>query len=427
MAPGRSRLYHLDPMQTSVGLSESLSSYVARLAAAHSVSVAALVQHEVGSIVGKEYAPTSLGYHRFLSIHPQSLDSMANRASECVQALAYLTGRRDLDVLTMLPWQGYLSNEDLLHGNRKWCPDCLTEWQEQGQPTHYPLLWSLSIVLTCHIHQQALVAHCPACSLPQPVLRARYSVGYCYKCGALLATKNIDRVSPRPDPVQLRTAEDASQLIDSAISNSGRLPTNRFVPNLVRLIRHMYQGKVSGFAELSGVPLPTARGWLRGDVPSLRSVFRVSYQHQTSPVDFLLGEPGFAKGADESSWEAVGRNSPRRVSPTPAAETALVRAFNDWPPPSLSRVARTLGCSTARLRRLFPDLCNRIVSRYADYRAERRKRKMENLTVRVNEAVDALWAQGILPTEQNVGPLVGWMYPELRSALYQRRCKISSR
>src|SRR5690242_16704501 len=54
-----SRLFHLEPINVGASLTESLVSYISRLAEAHSVSVGNLFQKEIKPLIGKE---SGLGY-----------------------------------------------------------------------------------------------------------------------------------------------------------------------------------------------------------------------------------------------------------------------------------------------------------------------------------------------------------------------------
>jgi len=55
-----SRLYHLEPIGMGSSLVESLTSYVTRLAEAHSVTVRNLVSHEIAPHLKQSYLSRSL-------------------------------------------------------------------------------------------------------------------------------------------------------------------------------------------------------------------------------------------------------------------------------------------------------------------------------------------------------------------------------
>src|ERR1043165_2225570 len=57
--PPRSRLYHLEPVGVRTGFIESLTSYSARLAAAHNVTHASLFGHEISPLIDRKHLRNS--------------------------------------------------------------------------------------------------------------------------------------------------------------------------------------------------------------------------------------------------------------------------------------------------------------------------------------------------------------------------------
>jgi TniQ protein len=125
--PPRSRLYSLQPMGIGTSRVESLTSYVMRLAQAHTVSVRALIQREIYPNL-----PTSPKDTTFEKLH--SLNGMGPCFEQWVNVLGRLTARSDLRSLTLLPWQTLLSSGGVLRRRRAWCRRCFQEWRHSAMP-----------------------------------------------------------------------------------------------------------------------------------------------------------------------------------------------------------------------------------------------------------------------------------------------------
>ena len=188
VVPPRSWLYALEPVGLGSPWVESLSGYVARLAESHSVSVRALVFHEVAPLLGRPRLTKTVnnGLSTFWVREAQALNGTRTLAQDWVRILESLTLRNDLRWLTLLPWTDVLSNRGLLRSTRAWCPECYTTWQTEERTVYEPLLWALQVVDICPQHRRRLCLQCPICQQPLPLLNSRTRPGYCSKCGSWL-------------------------------------------------------------------------------------------------------------------------------------------------------------------------------------------------------------------------------------------------
>jgi hypothetical protein len=105
--PPRSRLYSLQPMAIGTQHVESLSSYIMRVAEAHTVSVRTLILKEIFPDLST--MPTNT---HFSGLH--SLNGMSSCFEQWVAILGKLTSRRDLCALTLLPWRRLLASDGIL-------------------------------------------------------------------------------------------------------------------------------------------------------------------------------------------------------------------------------------------------------------------------------------------------------------------------
>ena len=213
--PARSRLYSLEPLGMGTHFTESLASYITRLAEAHSVSCQDLLRRELVPVVAaimdsfpalyecpphhssmaleskKERDEQHLGFARGRVING------ARNITNCwVKAVEQLTLRTGLHYLTLLPWPEVARVERFLKVNQSWCPACYEEWRAASQPIYEPLLWSLTPITVCLRHLQPLWQKCPRKDCHNSIVwfEEESKLGYCGACGSWLG------LSAKEDP-----------------------------------------------------------------------------------------------------------------------------------------------------------------------------------------------------------------------------------
>ena len=104
--PPRSRLYRLEPVGVGTPYVECLTSYIARLAEAHCVSLKALMMREIFPSQGQDF--TKLDHYRQVSdlwgANCSSLNGNSSMARHWVAVMQSLTLCDSLRFLTMLTW-----------------------------------------------------------------------------------------------------------------------------------------------------------------------------------------------------------------------------------------------------------------------------------------------------------------------------------
>lgn len=193
-----SRLYNIKPMGIGSGNVESMTSYLARLAEAHSqATLGSLISYEIAPKLQKEYLTKStlFGGSRFYE-NSSGLLGTGMIANDIVKTMETLTGRDDLESLTFLPWGEVLGPRKLIRHTRAWCPVCLSRWKEENAEVYEPLRWSLQILQTCLVHRVELCTVCPRCSQENFLISRKSRVGYCNKCGCWLGTDCGAKIGP---------------------------------------------------------------------------------------------------------------------------------------------------------------------------------------------------------------------------------------
>ncbi len=185
--PPRSRLYHLEPIGVGTRYTESLSSYLTRLAQEHCVIPQKLVMGEIApQMMGKDYKSALLKKNVSTlfsnSDAKPAINIMGTKTQPLVQALEQLTQRKDLTFLSLLTWKGVINERELFRQYRAWCPQCNEQWRQEKKAIHEPLLWSFREVNACLNHNCILVDKCPHCGSRLPVIANSLKLGFCSQC-----------------------------------------------------------------------------------------------------------------------------------------------------------------------------------------------------------------------------------------------------
>ena len=185
--PKRSRLFYLEPIGVGNPYTESLASYLNRLAQEHCLTSQKLIMGEIAPlIVTSEYKSEllrkSVSYLLGNSDAKPAINGMREMTDQLVTVLEQLTMRPNLRFLTLLSWKGMISERGLFRNYRAWCPCCLEEWKQEKRTIYEPLLWSFKDVEFCLRHEQRLIDQCPHCKSRLPVFARISPPGFGSRC-----------------------------------------------------------------------------------------------------------------------------------------------------------------------------------------------------------------------------------------------------
>lgn len=265
--PPRSYLYHLLPVGLGSAAIESLTSYLARLAAAHDISSGTLLTREILPKVREEFRR-----HDYRAVHEiestflyeaHTLNGVGQRSQDWVYGLERLTGVRGLQCLTMGAWRQVISGVGLLRRRRAWCPLCFDDWRCSNQPVYEPLLWALKEVSACPTHGCPLVDRCPHCGRDQHVISAKVKPGHCCRCRRWLGMKTAATDTPGDIGVSVALAESIGELVSIAPTLAQPPGCEALLHNLKLCIEELADGSMSRFVAATGVSFDTMADWGR--------------------------------------------------------------------------------------------------------------------------------------------------------------------
>ena len=430
LIPPRSRLYHLEPIGIGTPHVESLTSFLMRLANAHSVEVNTLVAKEISIYFNQRYVQDNLSKGlSTLFNRGAALNSNGILASQLCQSLEKLTLRKDLSFLTLFLSNKTFSSRKLLRKSKAWCSACYEQWQVSGKTVYEPLLWTLESIKVCSGHFQPLKNKCPHCDRTIPWLTGRSKVGYCPKCDQWLGSflQNHHNYNESDLTKYIWIAQSLSELISFIPSISSSVQSTNISKAFNLIIDGTCEGNIAEFAKVFGLPKNTVWMWCKGkSVPELRAILTVCYCLDISLLDFITLKQQAFQSPSVNHQRLPGGSRPRRSSPKTfdymATEKYLKNILNSPEHPlKMKEVAQRLNINQRTIYSYFPNLCKAISVKYRSYQKQQTAERIQQCCQEVEQAVHDLYQAGEYPSEARVSQLISqpgyFRYNEVRKSL----------
>nr|WP_282432784.1 TniQ family protein [Desulfosporosinus sp. FKB] len=430
------RLYTLPPLGLYTGLGESQTSFLSRLAEAHSVSVGTLIGKVIAPILGKTYLTNSseAGGSGFYG-NGFELNGFGIVSEDFARVLSKLTGCNTLRNLSLLPLHDILTNRGTLRQTKAWCPMCFEEWKSSNKDIYEPLLWSIKAVNICRTHGITLKTQCPQCEKEIPMLSRKSRNGFCSFCGCWLGSTELEldrETTVGQASLDYFIAKNIEELLEMK-DNPGFRPSVEEMYIFLKAIIDKAGGRVA-FSKKFNVPLTTARYWYEGrHIPFLRTFLEICYM-----VGIDIREIFGVNKIDlnSASYDNV------YILPEKHIKVSLVKRSYDWniienilrsfisnddtTYPSVHEVAMKIGCDKKLLYRHFPNLCKEIAKKHSAFVHAQKIKRIDEGCQRINEVIKVLYDSGIYPSRRKIESLLP---PNilLREKAYQKAWKESIR
>jgi hypothetical protein len=369
----RSRCYNLTPEGLGTELAESLTSYLGRLANAHSVTTRALVLGAIRPVMSRGWrlGASDWSVTVLWAAAGRAMNGSGITAGDWCDALQTLTLRNDLRCLTFLTWKEVLDGRRLLRRVRAYCPECYDEWRGHHQVVYDPLLWAVSTVTVCPRHRSRLRLRClhKACLEQMPLLSPRSRLGHCPRCEGWLGASSPDKEDGSMATGSGSLEEDlwiASAVGELIASSQSVLTPFRRETLLGALAVYDTPLLSHGIAAPPPPRMEALRFWRRGKArPSMRSLLELCRRLDTSPLRFFSQVAPSASRKQRPAAQLFGITHRRRyaVDERGHIQNALEAILASESSPSMSEVTGRLGYGDACLRKLFPALCKAISAR----------------------------------------------------------------
>ena len=410
-------LYGRFPFGHGTYLTESLTSFVTRLAHARSLPTTDVVEHLAFPLMPR---PLSRNVGWYLNRGAASLDALGESAHSFVAAVEALTGQSGLTLHTMLPWARFLNvnHSGALHrGSKRWCSRCFEFWDQHGITPWEPLIWQVNIVRRCPVHRTVLSELCPSCGKPQPVVNKRVPAGICTSCGTplhegdpLLRSSDVEPAFGSDECWEYWYALGVARMLTVQSKMNESASSFGFVRLVVEAVEEFGDGKSQKLAKHLGLSYTLInRITTEGYLPRLEYFLTVTMRLGADPAEIALAPYGslFRKPwaplrERVQPWPKFTWSSPRRqVSYSPEFWTRIGervdREIAAGGRRSLTELARSLGVSTDGLKHNFPDKAARLVRVHAERVKSARDAKHLTEEQAVRRAVIDLVRSGMHP------------------------------
>lgn len=404
--PPRSRLFALEPIGISTPAAEGLTSYIIRLAGAHSVSPRRLIREEFAKLSPEiarigQYGP----FFNRNAISINGLHRYSELFADIVEKLCGLSIARDLTLLSLkslLPFNGV----GLGAQNPRWCSICYAEMRESRGEIYQPLAWSFDLYQVCPRHGKTMIDRCPFCGKLQYLIPRSPVIGYCCYCGTWMGKRPAKPLPATPFELWIATAIE--EIITELPRLSKLAARERFLNQLKGAINYFTGGSRREFCRQIGLKDAAFQIWIRrGGRPSLARWLAVSYGMDINPIRFLVVDFG------SFSETAALRKLPCALKPratTPpltATQRKKIQAELDFIVEngngaiSVTMLAERHQLARRHLQVLWPDQCRKISLAYRETGKTRWKEQLARKCSVAMETVDMLLERGIYPS-QNV-------------------------
>ncbi len=375
--PERSKLYAPAPVGMGTAMGESLTSYLARLAAAHCVYPGILLRKMILPMLEKAEmqgdGPEQHPLWRRDGSGSHLINVTGSRAQAALQVLETLTMRTDLGGLSLVALTEVLPLRGLTRSKLAWCPLCYQEWQASEQVVYDPLPWKFREISLCVRHGVRLQTSCPNCARSLPHLAWRSRPGYCPFCAwPLFGAQAERRKSVDPETSEFAWQQWASEALGAVVawlpSVPGSLGRERIQLAINHSVERLTDGNISAFARLFDLPRNTVENWCRGKrIPELDMLLRLCYRLNLSLTEVLFQkadvlQPRLQDPIAEIRFQPRKRSAIDKEQIGHLLEEATSKA--EEPPPSLLEVGQRLGYQPTTLYKINRDACHAIAERY---------------------------------------------------------------
>ena len=329
---------------------------------------------------------------------------------EIVRYLEVLTKRTDLRSLTLSAWSNAIDMSGTLRNKKAWCPDCYDEWARAGRTIYDPLLWAFKEITCCVRHGKRLRDTCPHMDCNRSILPLGVKAshpGYCSYCKRWLGT-SIDL------PPALGTEQMWQQWLTDTIG--GLLANTRIAHSppsrqqlgdaLAMVIRQTCDGNTANFARLIGSSNNNVQSWVRqSSKPRLEAALRMCFALRIPLSDLLARDP---TTLDLVPMDPISRYPVRSRRTCPESTRADLKrllqnaaASDEYPPVSVTEIARRLDCTRDLLQACDQEACRTISERYKAYLHHRQEQRIHEACEEVRRAAQQLRSQG-LPVNESL-------------------------
>lgn len=410
--PPPSRLYRIAPIGIGTPFVESLSSYVGRLAAAHTLSVSSLVRYEISPLLSHTYLqPDKTTSNSFRAAG--AMNGRCKTAAEWVDALSQLTLRDDIVLTTFLPFKEIVTDRGLLRTTRAWCPQCFEDWRNGEMPVYEPLIWKVRSVKICPVHLGKLRSGCPYCGSDSKHIESLFVPGYCPSCGKWLGD-TVGYGTPEHEIYDLLwAANSVGDLVALALPSAAWPTKTNMMAFFDYLITERTKGGMRALARLLKVDHTYVIDWRNGEyLPSFDNLLRICAMFRITLREIACMEFTVHKFGNGSAFPApTGAGIPVKkqteINWDSALEDLSAMAAGEEPSMQIAALAERFQCSVSSLYRNYSTLCQVVTARNTEMGKKEREEHYESLKRELTEKVRSSLDNGRRPLKTELYKIAG--------------------
>lgn len=378
---------------------ESLTSYLARLAEEHFVTVGTLISRVIAKELRKSYIiECSKKRGSRLYENAFALNGLGFLTEEFIRAILNLTGC-DVSFLTLQSWRNICPNRNILRSAKAWCPNCLEDWKSKQFPIYEPLLWCFKDIRLCKTHNVLLITCCPSCDSEIPLLNRMSRNGYCSHCNRWLGvadTPEMERDYMPWDHFVISNIEDL--LINQPYPN---ITTSNVIGFIDALIQQT--GGIIGFSKYFDIAKSVVSEWHSGlHRPSFGMLLKVCYAVNANLLSALSKESSI--DLNKPFFSSSKQKAIRRKIDWGKVEEILIGKLNDAESvsPSVKAIAQEIKIDRRLLYSHFPGLCRELAANYSSRIQLLKDKRIEDGLEEVRKAIIKIRNLGAPLNRENI-------------------------
>lgn len=386
-------------------LGESVTSYISRLANAHSVSCSKLMRKMIAPLMAGGRLKSRARASDLFRTTGNSFNGFGVASRRSVEALMLLTHEPRIRDLNLQFLEGYVFGQGMLKTIQAWCPECLFDWQRNQEQLYLPLAWNISAFRVCPFHQVYLVDRCPHCSAQRPALNRLQQLGHCPACHQFLGTPSESPDRPPTYPWDLAASAMVLDLLNQGRERLRRLPFNGFSQNVKSILNRHFSGNQAKMAAILNIDRFTIRKWTAGEqLPKLGYFLWLAYRFGQRPIDLLTVNGVSPESFCVRSFGDESNDAFIRFKVRPS-KNAIVGTMLDSlivnpedPPPSLATIAKRLETHITSISTQFPKQAAILKQRHKTYREGKKDQRERAEVDAITKAVAKLHEAGVYPS-----------------------------
>jgi hypothetical protein len=377
-----------------------------------------------------------LTYGSFYSRYAGTMQGHGQYAQLFMGSVAGITGVKDADRMTLMPWQGILSvnGPQVIAPHPKWCPHCMAEMVYFGEP-YRPLVWSLALYEECSRHRTLLESVCRGCGKWQPYLPRYPDLAHCAHCGHPL-WKELAHLEEKPSDGRIVAvtrrrwlSQALEEMVERSPTVSPRVARSRILRFLDSSADTLTGGSRATLCSCIGLGSRALNGlFTKGENPSLPLLLQIARGLCVSPGSLIQEDSCQPQFISHRNMWLFGELHPRVKPSRPdgakriVLEARLNQIANDPDDSrSMSSIARELGVSRLCVKYWYPDLYFQVRTKSLAAGLSRALGRREAYKTAIKEVVSEIRTEGMYPGRRRVEQLLrsrqmSLMQPEVRAA-----------